>query len=204
MRWRPRASSCGATRSASPSWPRPSRANSGSMPTRSSPCASPAAEGDRVAREAPRISGAIEVLMMVLDVVEHGPEMAERREDLDADADVVAHVILLVRRETGGFVEHRFARADLADVVQAAGEAHGLDRVGIEPEFARDGRGQLGDALRVAPQEDALGLHRIDERLGDLDRHVAEHVLLALQLAGSQRHLIADEPFHAALFPEQT
>jgi hypothetical protein len=162
-----------------------------------------ASKGDRVAREAPRVPGAIEVLVMVVDEVENGSEVPQRREDLDADAHVIAHVILLFRRESRGFVEHRFARADLADVVQTARQAHALDGIGIESEFAGNGGGELGDPLRVAAQEDALRLHRVDERLGDLDGHVAQRGLLALQFAGAERDLLAHEPFHAALFAEQ-
>lgn len=91
---------------------------------------------------------------MVLHVVAHLAEVAEGREDLHADAHVLAHVRELLRREGAGLVQHLLAEAHLADVVNVPRDTQVLHRVGVEPHLLGDRCREVGHADGVAAQED--------------------------------------------------
>src|SRR5437773_2605905 len=77
-----------------------------------------------------RIPGAVPMLVMVLHKRERVTEVLERRKDLHADANVFLDVLELFGREGARVVEDRFARADLAHVMEPPGESYLLDGVG--------------------------------------------------------------------------
>ena len=147
----------------------------------------------RLARETARIPAAVNVLVVVVNVVEHDAEVLERREDLHADAHVVLHVREFLRCQLARLVQHFLSNSDLADIVQMARHPNGLDRVRVERHAIRDRRRELGDPLRVSAQVDALGFHRVDERFGHAHRQRAQCRLLVFELACPNGHFIANE-----------
>src|SRR5688500_18193742 len=80
------------------------------------------AERDVLAGKASRVSGTVPMLVVVVDVHDRLTQVPQRREDIDAYANVPANVVELFRSEAAWLVEHGFSEADLADVVQAASE----------------------------------------------------------------------------------
>ena len=92
------------------------------------------ANGDVLPDEASRVARSIIVLMVVLDVGERDRHVLEWREDLHADAHMFLHVRKFFGRERARLVQHGFADADLANVVQAARQTDVLDYVGVQTE----------------------------------------------------------------------
>jgi hypothetical protein len=129
--------------------------------------------------------------------------VAQRGQDVEADADVLLDVRVLLGREASRLVQHALADPDHAHVVQATGEAHRLGRVLVEAQLHRDRRRQIRRALRRAAQERILRLHRRHQRFGHLDAHAVQRRAVALQLRRRRRHLVADRALHRVLLEQQ-
>jgi hypothetical protein len=103
--------------------------------------------------------------------IEDGSELGQRRQDVQPDRDVLLDVREFVDGQCAGFLEHMFANPDLAHVMQVASQPHLFNDFFGEIQLRGDGCGYGGDAVRVATQIRALGLHRIDEGLSDTRRY---------------------------------
>src|SRR5512144_1261613 len=79
-------------------------------------------ERDVFPGEAAWVSGAVPVLVMVVDVQHRVTEMAKRAQDVHANPDMPTDVVEFLSRQWSGFVQYRLADADLAHIVKAAGE----------------------------------------------------------------------------------
>jgi hypothetical protein len=82
-----------------------------------------------------------------------------------------------------GLLEDRVRYADLAGVVQEAGEAHAREPVAGEAELGGDRRGELRDRLAVAARVGVLGVDRAGESARERAR-----VVLVLVPAGDRAH----------------
>ena len=109
----------------------------------------PRLEGDGVAGEAVRVAAAVEALV----VVAH-PVRLERHvgglDDVEPEQRVALHHLVLVVGEPAGLVEDRVGHADLADVVQQAGQPHARQAVALEAELG-------GDHARTAARRSGSG-----------------------------------------------
>ena len=85
------------------------------------------AERNVRAGEAVGIAGAVEELVMVKDDLLDAAEDAERLEDFCAEVDVGLHRLPLIGVERAALIEDGFGDADLANVVEDAGQANLLD-----------------------------------------------------------------------------
>ena len=104
----------------------------------------------------------------------------------------------LLLGERAGLVEHRFADADLADVVQPSREPDVLHDVGVQAQLLGHGRGLVRNAAGMPAQVHVLGFHGVDERLGDAQRELPQGLLFELELRGARGDLLADVLLHPA------
>ena len=111
--------------------------------------------------------------------------MSAACDDVVAQQRVALHVLVLVVGERGGLVEDRVGDADLAHVVQQAGQAQAREPRRSRPSSAPISAAQLRDGLAVAARVGVLGVDRARERAGQRARVVL--VLLAPRSAPGAR-----------------
>src|SRR5574341_2622997 len=150
----------------------------------------PTADGDRLTAQAVGVPRAVPALVVAADGADHAPEMGERCQDLRTDDDVLLDVLELLGGQRPLLVHHRFARADLADVVQPARMADVLDFFFAQAELGGDGGREVGDPRRVAAHVGVLRLKGVHEGLQRGDRNALELLALPLQLRGAGGDLL--------------
>ena len=142
--------------------------------------------GISVSAQARRVAGAVEALV----VVQH-PLGLDRQlsgdEDAVPDADVLAHLLPLVVGERRRLVQDRIRHADLADVVQEAGEPEPLDALAVEAEAGADRDAELGDGLGVAARPDRLRVDSPRERRGERLLMVRRRIVAGLRRRSRDR-----------------
>jgi hypothetical protein len=131
----------------------------------------PGTHGDVFAGQPLRITTAGPALVVVFDILEGLFDVKKGREDIEADLNVAFYVLELFLGEPVRLVQDCFPDPDLAYIVEAAGDFQILAGLFVEAELLRQLSGELGDALGVTPKVDILGLHGVDQRLGDAHRH---------------------------------
>ena len=118
------------------------------------------------------IAGAVEALVVVEDRARDAVELLHRGDDAPAHLRVPLEDLVLLRRDLARLREHRLGRADLADVMEDAGDA---DRLALglgEPQLARDALGEERHAAGVAVRVRVLRLDGERERLHRLEEHL--------------------------------
>ena len=121
---------------------------------------------DLLAAEAVGIAAPVEVLVVMAHPTCFLLELG-RRHDRVTDSHVAAHLSDLVGAQPPGLPEDPVGDADLADVVQQAGEPEPLDPVGVEAERLPDQDAQLGDGLAVVSCSHVLRVDGPRERRGE-------------------------------------
>ena len=91
-------------------------------------------------------------------------------------------------------VQDRLADADLADVVQPAGDAHLVHRCFAESTGRGDPRSEFGNPGRMTLEMRVLRLEGVDQRLEGGDGQRPEGFPLLLQLRGARLHLVGGAP----------
>src|SRR3954454_12969742 len=99
---------------------------------------------------------------MVQDEVGNGVD-AEAVEHPEADLRMTLEDEPLGVGERARLAQDLLRDRELAEVVEASGEARELDVLGIEPDAGRDARGEVADALGVAARVRVTRVHGLRE-----------------------------------------
>src|SRR2546429_332254 len=150
------------------------------------------ADRDLLPAQAVRVARTIPPLMVVAHCRDDVAKVCERREDLRPDDDVLFDVLELFWGERTLLVQDRFARADLADVVQPAGDPHLLDVLLWHSELVSDRGGQVRDAGRMSAHVGVLRLQGVHQGFERGDRKTLQLPPLALQLRGARADLFLE------------
>src|SRR6266566_1317671 len=121
------------------------------------------ADRDLLPAQAVRVARTIPPLMVVAHCRDDVAKVCERREDLGPDDDVLLDVLELFGGERTLLVQDRFARSDLADVVQPARDPHELDVLLRYSELVGDRGGEVGDAGRMPAHVGVLRFQGVDQ-----------------------------------------
>ena len=104
--------------------------------------------GDPLSAEPVRVPAAVPALVVVEDPGGDGLD-AERVEHPVADLRMAPEHELLRAGQRAGLAEDLLGDGELSEVVQAAGDAHQLDLLRLEPQLLGDARGELPHDERV-------------------------------------------------------
>ena len=177
----------------------------------------PGAERDVVPADPIRIAGAVPALVVVQHPVGDRVD-AEALEHAEADLRVALEHEPLGLGERAGLAQDLLGDRELAEVVQAAGEACQLDLLAIDPEPGRDPGRKIGDPLGVRAGVGVACVDRSGEagcraearrpvgpggeplQLGDLDHvgPVDAHLVLAVLLGPVESAVRAPDELVAA------
>src|SRR5581483_2081995 len=154
----------------------------------------PRRQRNRLAPQAVGIAAPVPALVVMPYCRDDVAKVYERGKDLGADHYVLLHVLELFGGERPLFVEHRFPGADLADVVQAAGDAHLFDLFFAQSQLVREGGGEVRHAGRVPAHVGVLRLEGVHQGFQRGHREALELHAFPLQLGGAGGDLFL-EPF---------
>src|SRR5258708_7502923 len=104
----------------------------------------------------------------------------QRRKDPPTDHWMRHDVLVLLWGQRSGLVQHRFADADLADVVNVPAELDLPDEIRADAQLARKARRVRRDAHGVTARIRILGLQRLRQRLNPAKKELLEAALLRL------------------------
>ena len=116
-------------------------------------------------------------------------EELDRRHDLVADVGMLANLLPLILVQLAGLVDDVGGHADLADVVEDAGQLDGAELVVVHPQLGADRHRHLRHLLRVSVRGGVLRLERVREHLHRLHvglLHAGEAMCVA---EGERRHV---------------
>ncbi len=125
------------------------------------------------------IAAAIVAFVVIQDSREQMGDRVEVGEDAVADDHVLLDMLELVGRQRAALGEDVVADADLADVVQEAGQVDVAQFVLGQAERATQLDGGAGHALAVAVRVGILGVDRRGQRTGQTDQKFLD-VMVAL------------------------
>ena len=114
-----------------------------------------------LAGEAPRVAGAVEALVVLQDDLGHGRAEVDGARGSRSRRGVLLDEVELDLAEAPRLGEDLGGHGDLADVVDEAGEAQGVELLAGQAELGGDRRGQLGDAALVAGGVGVAGLDHV-------------------------------------------
>src|SRR4029077_8380600 len=106
-------------------------------------------QGDRGTYEPARVAEPIDSFVMGEDQLASAPVLGELGQDLGAGFGVLLHELELFGGEAALLVEDLIRNGDLAEVMDACGEADQLDLAVWEAQSTRDPHRMIGDALRM-------------------------------------------------------
>ncbi len=121
------------------------------------------AQGDLFALEAVGVAGAVPALVLVLDELSGFAVHLQVFEQIEADDRVLLDELLFGVIEGAALIQDGVGDGDLADVVDAGGEADGLDLVFGQFHLAGDLFGEIGDLFGVFGGVGVMFMEHVDE-----------------------------------------